>query len=64
MGFALVLGFSAGLVLGAKYHKRIMPFIAASEAWVATWKQGLKENESEGAPKKGGARKSSNILTG
>ena len=56
MGFALVLGFSAGLVLGAKYHKLIMPFIAAGEAWVATWKQGLKGSESEGAPKKGEAR--------
>ena len=56
MGFALVLGFSAGLVLGAKYHKRIMPFIAAAEAWVATWKQGLKGSESEGAPKKSEAK--------
>ena len=36
MGFALVLGFSADLVLGAKYHKGIMPFIAAAETWVAT----------------------------
>ena len=56
MGFALVRGFSASLVLGAKYHKLIMPFIAAAEAWVATWKQGLKGSESEGAPKKGEAK--------
>ena len=49
MGFVFVLGFSAGLALGAKYHRQIMPFIAAAQAWIATWKQGLKE----GAEKKG-----------
>jgi hypothetical protein len=51
MVFVLVLGFSAGLALGVKYHKQIMSLIATTEARVATWKQGLKKGESEGAPK-------------
>lgn len=45
MGWVLVLGFLAGLALGVKYHKQIMSLIAAAEARVATWKQGLKEGE-------------------
>jgi hypothetical protein len=45
MGWVLVLGFLAGLVLGVKYHKEIMSFIATAEARVATWKQGIKGGE-------------------
>jgi len=54
MGFVLVLGFSAGLAFGVKYHKQIMSLLSAAEARVATWKQSLKE---QGEPKKGESRK-------
>lgn len=47
MGYVLVLGFSAGLALGVKYHKQIMSLLAAAEAQVATWKQSLKEGEAK-----------------
>lgn len=41
----LTLGFVVGLGVGAKYHTKIMPCVAAGEAWISTWKKRLTKSQ-------------------
>ncbi len=45
--WSILFWLIVGMAVGAKFHPKILPFVAAAEAWVNTWIKGIKSSGTQ-----------------
>jgi hypothetical protein len=44
--WSILFWIAVGIVIGARFHPKILPYVSAGEAYIGTWIKGLKEGSS------------------